>query len=269
MPRGGIAGVPDPGRELSRPVRPSVSFAGTQTVLCVVPGPYTGGATPAQASRDPGVLDHVRNVAQRRGIDWDPVATINRYSRYMHSPADVIQVQLVTDEWSTSLPIVAIAVSLFSVALTLVFRYRDRLRLSAPANWAFPVGRGGDAVGAALIYVMVTNESRTATTQVSQLALELPDGRTFARTERWPADDVLPADLGPGANVRISYQARGLGMSLLNEHVSASWIRARAVCGHRRTVGRKQRKLADALRTRTIERSPQLHIASHCTQVMS
>ncbi|MEZ2371414.1 hypothetical protein [Arthrobacter sp. RCC_34] len=173
----------------------------------------------------------------------------------MNSPVYVIRVQLVKDGPGQLLPIVSIAVSVFSVALTLIFRRRDRPRLSAMTNRAIPVGLGRNAEGSARIYVTVTNKSRTATTQVSQLTLELPDGGTFAHTERWRADDVLPADLGLGTSVRISNPVRGPGISLLNEQVPTSWIRARAVCGHRRTAGRNQRKLIETVRAYAMERS--------------
>jgi hypothetical protein len=79
----------------------------------------------------------------------------------MHFPFDALQVQLVNSWWEQLLPVAALLLSLFSVALTLVFRYSERLNLKVVTHWSYRMGAHGISRGTARIGVEVTNRSRS------------------------------------------------------------------------------------------------------------
>lgn len=144
----------------------------------------------------------------------------------------------------------ALFLSLLSLGLTLWFRYSDRLKLSVSTSWSMYLdSRGEFSQGADRLNIIVTNRSRTAITQVTELTLQLPNHGNFARIEPGITDDTLPIVLGPGESASVSYEARGVGITLNGEAKETAWVRGRAVCGHRTVFGKKDRRAADQLRT--------------------
>lgn len=161
-----------------------------------------------------------------------------------------IQVELISEWWEQLLPMAALGLSLLSLGLTLWFRFSDRLKLSVSMTWSMYLdSMGGFSQGSDRLNIIVTNRSRTAITQVTELTLQLPSGGNFARVEPGITDDALPITLGPGESASVSYETRGVGITLNGEAKEAAWVRGRAVCGHRTVLGKKDRKTADQLRT--------------------
>lgn len=165
--------------------------------------------------------------------------------------AETLQVHLVNAWWEQLLPLLAILISLLSIALTLCFRYVDRLNLTVDTSQSMFIGdpRGG----ADRINVRVTNKSPTMTTHITSLTLELPNGNRFAYLDVGPVDDMLPKTIGPGESASLSYPAEGLGTALEQMRPKPQWIRALAVSGHKDVRGKKDRKMATSLRTYSTE----------------
>lgn len=169
----------------------------------------------------------------------------------MRIPLETVQVELVSSWWSQVLPVAALLISLFSVALTLVFRYFDRLNLRVTAEWV-PV-RASMAqlqpfTGQDVVLVEVTNRSRTATTEVSRLTLRTNEKRALGSSIRAHRDDVeLPVTLGPGQTASLTYSAKLTGQ-LLAEAPGVTWVRAMAVSGHKTVLGKKLKGIVGDLR---------------------
>lgn len=169
---------------------------------------------------------------------------------------ETVQVELVNAWWEQLLPLVAILISLFSVGLTLYFRYVDRLNLVLDTSQSMFMGEAFDSGGGDdRINVRVTNKSPTLTTHITTLTLELPGGKTFAYLDVGPVDDKLPKALGPGESASLSYPAAGLGTALQQMRPQPKWVRAMAVSGHKKVRGKKDRRMATNLRTYAIEHS--------------
>ncbi|UXM93321.1 hypothetical protein [Paenarthrobacter sp. JL.01a] len=167
----------------------------------------------------------------------------------MPFPVETVQVELVNSWWEQILPVAALLISVFSVGLTLAFRYFDRLVLKVQAVW-IPVETSSMQMftGQDVVLVEVTNRSRTATTEVSFLLLQTNEKRTFGAGIRPnPNDSKLPAIIGPGQTASISYSAQRMGQ-LLNTSPEVSWIRAMAVSGHKTIRGKKHRDIVGRLR---------------------
>lgn len=168
--------------------------------------------------------------------------------------SDPVQVQLVNAWWVQVVPIAAFLISLFSVALTLAFRFRDRLQLEVTTSWSFMLDSDMEFIsGEDRVDVRVTNKSPNFTTEISGLTLQLAGGSNFAYTEPGPGDDALPKTLGPGQSATLSYAARGLGITLNAGAKSANWVRGRAVSGHKTVVGKRRRGLVRDLRAYAVK----------------
>lgn len=162
----------------------------------------------------------------------------------MNSVVETVQVQLVNAWGEHIIPLAAILISLFAVGLTLYFRYADRLKLVLDTSYSLFMSPTYDADGGSdRVNVRVTNKSPTMTTQVTSLALELPNGSTFAYLEAGPNDDKLPKVLGPGQSASLSYPVRGLSIALSQMDPKPKWLRAKAVSGHKTVKGKKDRSM--------------------------
>lgn len=172
----------------------------------------------------------------------------------MYIPVEPVQVQLVNAWWEQIIPIAALLLSLFSVALTLVFRYNERLKLAVSVNWMSMVGGNPPAPeGTDRVSIEVTNRSRSTTTEVTELTLEFLNKKKFAYTDSFPGDSTLPVTLAPGQSAYLSYPAQGLGITLNGPAKDARWVRAMAVSGHKKVRGKKSRALMHDLRTYAVE----------------
>lgn len=163
--------------------------------------------------------------------------------------SEIVQVELVAPWWENLMPVAALAISLVSVALTLWFRYSERLRLSVKLGYAYPVGGGAwGHLQQEFVTVTVTNKSRTATTHISNLGLALDSGGTFIRMEGLPTDARLPATLEPGQSISGSYEFGSLSQSFQQNRSAAKWVRGFAICGHKVAKGKKSKTMAQSLR---------------------
>jgi hypothetical protein len=171
----------------------------------------------------------------------------------MDIAAETVQVQLVNSWWEQVIPLAALLISLFSVGLTLSFRYVDRLRLRVSTSWSTMLGHDREILeGADRVNVEVTNKSPNITTQITALSLQFAGENNFAYMDPVPWDDELPKTIGPGESVSLSYTAQGLGIALQGKAKGAKWVRGRAVSGHKTVVGRKRREMVRELRAYAI-----------------
>ena len=174
----------------------------------------------------------------------------------MNIVVETVQVQLVNPWWQQIIPLGAILISLFAVGLTLYFRYSDRLKLVLDTSYSLFIGPAYDTGGGSdRVNVRVTNKSPTMTTQVTSMALELPNGSTFAYLEAGPGDDKLPKVLGPGQSASWSYPVKGLGIALSQVDPKPKWLRANAVSGQKTVKGKKDRSMVTSLSTHALPRS--------------
>lgn len=162
-------------------------------------------------------------------------------------PGEVVQVELIDTWWESLLPISAIVISLISVGLTLWFRFSERLKVSIKFSWITPVSDSqGLRVDQERLAIEATNRSRDAVTELSSMRLELPNGKALQRLEFSDYDHELPASIGPGQSVMVTFDAYGLGSSLLELGEKGRWVRPVAECGHKTFKGRKDSKLVKA-----------------------
>jgi hypothetical protein len=171
-------------------------------------------------------------------------------------PVEAVQVQLVNSWWEQVLPVAALFFSLFSIALTLLFRYFDRLKLAVSAEWTSVATSGMQPfTGLDRVTVEVTNRSRSAATEITVLSLKTDEQRTLGQLihQRWQADSDLPITLAPGQSASISYSAERLGEMLNNRAARVKWVQGIAVCGHKTVLGKQNRDLVTRLRAYAIE----------------
>lgn len=111
---------------------------------------------------------------------------------------DPILVELVGQSWWQGiLPVIAILISLASVVLTLVLRFRDDARISVTSNIGVFVG---GASGQLHISVKATNVGRTGKTVLTSLHLRMPKGVSLHTPRPLPGATTLPITLEPGAS---------------------------------------------------------------------
>lgn len=171
----------------------------------------------------------------------------------MFIPVEAVQVQIVNAWWEQLLPLLAILISVFSIGLTVYFRYVDRLNLVLDISHSMFVGDSPAAgKGKDRLNIRVTNKSPNLTTHITSLSLELPNGHRVAYTDLWPYDDKLPKALGPGDSASLSWPITALGKSLHGMTPKPRWVRALAVSGHKKVRGKRHPKLAATLRAYAI-----------------
>lgn len=106
---------------------------------------------------------------------------------------DPIRVELLGDMWQTLLPVSALVLSLLSIALTVAFRFGDRVKVRLEAGWpTLVLGKPHDEDAVAFVFsavpvpLTVTNRSRSIGTTVHRVELQLrfPPRKRLHR--RWP-----------------------------------------------------------------------------------
>jgi hypothetical protein len=145
---------------------------------------------------------------------------------YMGVSADVVQVELVGQEWwSNALPILAILISLTSLGITLWLKFRDDARLRLTASPGYVLGFAQD--GALLLHLEATNVGRTGTTVVRSIGLRLSDGRGISSVKPTQMDSVYPKLLGPGETAHVYFELKEVaGMIRSMEGSSPLYIEA-------------------------------------------
>jgi hypothetical protein len=109
---------------------------------------------------------------------------------------DPILVELVGQTWWQSLlPVIAILISLASVVLTLVLRFRDDARIVVTSNIGVFVGGTG---GPPHVSVTATNVGRTGKTVVTSLHLRVLKGVSLHTPQPLVGATALPVTLEPG-----------------------------------------------------------------------
>lgn len=161
-----------------------------------------------------------------------------------------LQVEILAPWWASALPAIALAVSLASIALTLWFRYGDGVRIRAEWHWSYPVYAAGPLLGddEVMVGITVTNGSRSTATDVQQVTLENHTGAIFLRQPLTLWDTPLPSRLEPGQSLTITYQARGLGITILRQNVA--WVRIKVDHGHGTFRGPRDHRLTARLRAK-------------------
>lgn len=113
-------------------------------------------------------------------------------------PMDPVLVEIVGQAWWQSLlPVIAILISLASVALTLVLKFRDDARLTVTNNLGVFVDGGPEEPH---ISIAATNVGRTGKTVVTSMHLRIPKGVSLYIARPLPGATVLPQTLEPGAS---------------------------------------------------------------------
>lgn len=97
------------------------------------------------------------------------------------------------------MPVVAILISLASVALTLVLKFRDDARITVASNLGVFVGGGSSQPHVTLT---ATNVGRTGKTVLTSLHLSIPKGVSLYTPRPLPGATMLPETLEPGASAR-------------------------------------------------------------------
>lgn len=109
---------------------------------------------------------------------------------------DPILVEVVGQVWWQSLlPVVAILISLASIALTLVLKFRDDARIKVTNSLGVFVGSGS---GESHISIAATNVGRTGRTVVTSVHLKIPKGVSLHVARPLPGTTAFPAVLDPG-----------------------------------------------------------------------
>ena len=130
--------------------------------------------------------------------------------------AEIVRVELVDPWWQQLLPLAALGISLFSVVLTMVFRYGERVRVRVTAHKIVPhqSRRSGD------LRVSVRNLSRgisTSATGVTMLVESRIEGRKDVQRIPTGAENQPPRLISPGEQVDVSFGWTGV-LHALREH---------------------------------------------------
>lgn len=113
-------------------------------------------------------------------------------------PTDPIHVELVGQTWWQSLlPVLAILISLASVALTLVLKFRDDARITVASTLGVFVGGVG---GQRHVSLTATNVGRNGKTVLTSLHLRIPKGVSLHTPRPLAGATTLPVTLEPGAS---------------------------------------------------------------------
>ncbi|MFC4395600.1 hypothetical protein [Arthrobacter sedimenti] len=111
---------------------------------------------------------------------------------------DPILVELVGQQWWQSLlPVIAILISLASIALTLILKFRDDARVSVSSSLGVFVG---GVSGRPHVSLTATNVGRTGTTVLTSLHLGISKGVSLYMPRPISGATPLPLTLEPGAS---------------------------------------------------------------------
>lgn len=164
---------------------------------------------------------------------------------------DPLQVQVLTPWWEMWLPAGALLLSLASIALTLWFRYGDGTRIKAKWGWAYPMDPAG-TVPEELVHIIVTNRSRSTATDITQVALIVPNNGAIIRNPDSALGSRFPARLEPGQSLSVFYATEDLGKVVAERQ--PKWMRIKVEHGHGTFLGRRDRNLPAKV-TRSLQTS--------------
>jgi hypothetical protein len=161
---------------------------------------------------------------------------------------DPIHVELVGQSWWQSLlPILAILISLASVALTLVLKFRDDARITVASNLGFFIGGGSRQPHVTLT---ATNVGRTGKTVVTSIHLRVPKGVSLHTPSPLPGATTLPATLEPGASAHQFIPVLEIQRAVREGHIDPMKLVVVAATGH----GERISPLSKHVRRELVER---------------
>ncbi|WP_307609662.1 hypothetical protein [Pseudarthrobacter sp. W1I19] len=173
---------------------------------------------------------------------------------------DVIQVELVgTDWWEKALPILAILISIGTLAWTMVARQRDQARLKVIATSFTLIGEGpwGPRQGADEWHVAVdvTNVGRTGSTVVSSVKFKLPSGVHLQSFESYRYPQPLPKTLAPGESLMYVFNVDAMAEELSKHSYRPEQLVPLVVSGHGPATGKWAKAGLDILKRRVEAKS--------------
>lgn len=150
-----------------------------------------------------------------------------------------VDVRIVSEPWTSDVfALLAIAISLATLAWTLWVRRRDQARVDITSAISIPVGTPGPAER--LIGITVTNVGRTGSTVLKSIHLQ--EGRRGGNL--WvtrPAHGVAPAyplTLEPGASTDLLVDPWSVARGCADNDIDPGSLRVVATTGHGRTTAR-------------------------------
>lgn len=163
--------------------------------------------------------------------------------------AEVVRVELVDQWWQQVLPVLALAVSLFSVGLTLWFRRQEGPRLKVSLSSSFLVLE--DTLDS--VSVRMRNVSRASSSMITSVSLRMPDGRSFAYVYPPVPGMVgqLPHTLASGEELSVFFITGELIRSLAQHQEQPEqlrWLQAVVSTGHREFKSKRSKALAAEVR---------------------
>lgn len=170
-------------------------------------------------------------------------------------PLDVIQVELVgTDWWEEALPLLAILISVGTLAWTMVARYRDQARLKVLATSFTLLGEGSWGPDTAAdewhVAVDVTNIGRSGSTVVNSVKFRLPNGVHLQSFESYRYPQKLPQTLAPGESLMYVFNVDAMAEELLKHGYKPEELIPTAVSGHGPSAGKWAKAGLDILKRR-------------------
>lgn len=168
--------------------------------------------------------------------------------------AEVVRVELVDSWWQQALPVLALLVSLFSVALTLWFRKQEGLRIRTKVSSAV-LGLPEGAVHC--VVVELANLSRSTITNISGVSLALnKDNALFYVRNSYPTVSAnLPARIEPGEALSVMFPKKEFLQQLRELDPPADQMRPIVTTTHKTVCGKRNRKLARALNAQANRKS--------------
>lgn len=164
--------------------------------------------------------------------------------------ADVVQVELTGQSWwAAALPVLAIVISLASLATTLWLKFRDDARLELTASPGFVSGFGFNGVG--FLHLEATNVGRTGSTVIQNISLRLSDGQGIASIGPTDMDSVFPMTLSPGETAHRYFNLSDLSQQLRHVDPGGKPIMLEALTGHGRVRAKMHKKTMERLRGET------------------
>lgn len=141
----------------------------------------------------------------------------------------IVHVQLDGSSWwGIVLPILAILISMGTLAYTIWSRNQDRARLGIVATCQeYP----SDPDAGGTVEITVTNLGLVGATVVQRTGIQLPGGR-FLEADPADLDSTLPKTLGPGESLRSELSADMLTLRLIERNVDPRNCHPLAVSGH-------------------------------------
>lgn len=153
--------------------------------------------------------------------------------RYIVKPLEIVQVELTGQTWwSAALPVLAIVISLASLAITLWLKFRDDARLELSATRGYVLGIGDAET--LYLHLEATNVGRSGSTVVQSLGLRLSDGQGLVSISQTAMDSNFPETLGPGETAHRYLNFNSVATKVTATGLHRKRIRIEAISGHGR-----------------------------------